>query len=224
VGIEDSRQGEKSNHVEPVAIPGDAAVQGTERLSLRHDLKSAPSAKWSFRMNWPSTPKWTCAWVRKVAIDDDLTIKAKNEQSMNTIIETQPTNRVSRTEEGDSSKSELLRRYLKGRDFSKKICETLEPEDCVIQTMPEASPTKWHLAHTSWFFETFVLKQFFPDYESLHPQYAFLFNSYYNAVGPEWRLVKAQNFLAEAFASWRVGEGFKDDASGKRLHAAQDFL
>jgi len=50
--------------------------------------------------------------------------------------------------------------------------------------MPEASPTKWHLAHTSWFFETFVLKQFFPDYDSLHPQYGFLFNSYYNAVGP----------------------------------------
>ena len=82
------------------------------------------------------------------------------------------------------AKAELLRRYLRVRGFSKKICETLEPEDCVIQTMPEASPTKWHLAHTSWFFEVFVLKQFFPDYQSLHPQYGFLFNSYYNAVGP----------------------------------------
>jgi hypothetical protein len=60
----------------------------------------------------------------------------------------------------------------------------LEPEDYVIQSMPEASPTKWHLAHTSWFFETFVLKQFFPDYQSMHPQFGFLFNSYYNAVGP----------------------------------------
>ena len=54
----------------------------------------------------------------------------------------------------------------------------------MIQTMPEASPTKWHLAHTSWFFETFLLKQFLPGYQSMHPQYAFLFNSYYNAVGP----------------------------------------
>src|SRR3954468_12416179 len=82
------------------------------------------------------------------------------------------------------SKTELLRRYLRVRRFSKRICETLEPEDCVIQTMPEASPTKWHLAHTSWFFEVFVLKEFLPDGQSLHPQYGFLFNSYYNAVGP----------------------------------------
>jgi ergothioneine biosynthesis protein EgtB len=50
--------------------------------------------------------------------------------------------------------------------------------------MPETSPTKWHMAHTSWFFETFVLKRFLSDYDSKHPQYNFLFNSYYNAVGP----------------------------------------
>lgn len=82
------------------------------------------------------------------------------------------------------SNSELGRRYQNVRCFSEKICETLEPEDYVIQTMPEASPTKWHLAHTSWFFETFLLKRFCPDYESRHPQYNFLFNSYYNTVGP----------------------------------------
>jgi ergothioneine biosynthesis protein EgtB len=78
----------------------------------------------------------------------------------------------------------LGERYRHVRHFSAKLCETLEPEDYVIQTMPETSPTKWHLAHTSWFFETFVLKRFFPNYDSQHPQYAFLFNSYYNAVGP----------------------------------------
>ena len=93
-------------------------------------------------------------------------------------------NRVGWSESEALLKPELLRRFLHVRDFSKKICETLEAEDCVIQTMPEASPTKWHLAHTSWFFEVFVLKQLFPDYESVHPQYGFLFNSYYNAVGP----------------------------------------
>jgi ergothioneine biosynthesis protein EgtB len=49
--------------------------------------------------------------------------------------------------------------------------------------MPDCSPAKWHLAHTSWFFETFVLKTALPDYQSRHPQYNFLFNSYYNAVG-----------------------------------------
>ncbi len=83
-----------------------------------------------------------------------------------------------------TSKSKLEQRYRRVRRFSERLCETLEPEDYVIQTMPETSPTKWHLAHTSWFFETFVLKQFSPDYDSLHPQFGFLFNSYYNAAGP----------------------------------------
>lgn len=103
---------------------------------------------------------------------------------MNAIAEIPETKRVGRAENDVFSKPELLRRYLQVRGFSKKICETLETEDYVIQTMPEASPAKWHLAHTSWFFEVFVLKQFFPNYKSLHPQHEFLFNSYYNAVGP----------------------------------------
>src|SRR5580704_16305912 len=109
---------------------------------------------------------------------------------MNIFAEPLRTNSATPTAEGGAeetipaSKSELVRRYRRVRNFSGKLCETLEPEDYVIQTMPEASPTKWHLAHTSWFFETFVLKQFSPDYHSLHPQHGFLFNSYYNAVGP----------------------------------------
>jgi ergothioneine biosynthesis protein EgtB len=80
-------------------------------------------------------------------------------------------------------KTELLERYLSVRRFSEQLCQTLEPEDYVIQTMPEMSPTKWHLAHTSWFFETFVVKPHVGDYRPLNPQYAFLFNSYYNAAG-----------------------------------------
>src|SRR5580698_10441968 len=109
---------------------------------------------------------------------------------MNTLTEALPVNSRSsaatgRTEETiRTSKSELEQRYRRVRRFSGKLCETLEPEDYVIQTMPEASPTKWHLAHTSWFFETFVLKRFLPGYRPQHPQFGFLFNSYYNAVGP----------------------------------------
>src|SRR5437868_12562926 len=49
--------------------------------------------------------------------------------------------------------------------------------------MPDVSPTKWHLAHTTWFFETFILKKFVPGYRSEIPEYAYLFNSYYNAAG-----------------------------------------
>jgi ergothioneine biosynthesis protein EgtB len=103
---------------------------------------------------------------------------------MNTIIEAPQTRMVGRTDLHSTLKSELLRRYRQVRGFSMNICETLESEDYVIQSMPETSPTKWHLAHTSWFFETFVLDRFIEDYHSPHPQYGFLFNSYYNAVGP----------------------------------------
>lgn len=82
-----------------------------------------------------------------------------------------------------SRKDQLLEKYRDVRRFSEELCQTLEPEDCVIQTMPEMSPTKWHLAHVSWFFETFVAKPHLPGYRPLHPQYGFLFNSYYNAAG-----------------------------------------
>jgi len=84
---------------------------------------------------------------------------------------------------GVSGSESLLERYRRVRRFSEELCQTLEPEDYVIQTMPEVSPTKWHLAHTSWFFETFVAKPCLNDYRPLNPQYAFLFNSYYNAAG-----------------------------------------
>jgi len=79
--------------------------------------------------------------------------------------------------------SHLLERFRQVRNFSQRLCETLSPEDYVVQSMPDVSPTKWHLAHTSWFFETFVLKVWMPRYRSEVPQYAYLFNSYYNAAG-----------------------------------------
>ncbi|MGI8430745.1 MAG: ergothioneine biosynthesis protein EgtB [Chthoniobacterales bacterium] len=79
--------------------------------------------------------------------------------------------------------AQLLEQYRKVRGFSERLCETLQPEDYVVQSMPDVSPTKWHLAHTSWFFETFVLKVWTPDYRPAVPEYAFLFNSYYNASG-----------------------------------------
>ena len=77
----------------------------------------------------------------------------------------------------------LADQYRTVRAFTEKICAPLVTEDYAIQSMPDCSPAKWHLAHTSWFFETFVLKAVDPDYRSPHPQYDFLFNSYYNSVG-----------------------------------------
>src|SRR5437764_1819757 len=82
------------------------------------------------------------------------------------------------------SRAESLRaRFRDVRDFSKLLTRDLEAEDCVVQSMPDVSPTKWHLAHTTWFFETFVLKKFVTGYVPAIPEYAFLFNSYYNAAG-----------------------------------------
>jgi ergothioneine biosynthesis protein EgtB len=73
--------------------------------------------------------------------------------------------------------------YRRVRRFSEQLCRPLETEDYVVQSMPDCSPAKWHLAHVSWFFETFLLAPQLPDYRSPHPQYTYLFNSYYNAVG-----------------------------------------
>lgn len=74
-------------------------------------------------------------------------------------------------------------RFIQVRAQSEALCARLEPEDLVVQSMPDASPAKWHLAHTTWFFERMVLKEFLPHYDSFHPRYDYLFNSYYLTVG-----------------------------------------
>jgi len=77
----------------------------------------------------------------------------------------------------------LAERYTRVRRATERLASPLSPEDCVVQSMPDASPTKWHLGHTAWFFETFVLAAADPTYRPVHPSYAFIFNSYYDAVG-----------------------------------------
>jgi ergothioneine biosynthesis protein EgtB len=80
----------------------------------------------------------------------------------------------------------LAARYREVRGATAALRAPLSAEDCAIQSMPDASPTKWHLAHTTWFFETFVLERARPDRAPFDPRYRFLFNSYYNAVGPQY--------------------------------------
>ena len=80
--------------------------------------------------------------------------------------------------------SEALSLYLRTRDRSRQLVAELRPEDMVVQSMEDASPTKWHLAHTSWFFEQFILREHVPDYSSPDERFAFLFNSYYVQAGP----------------------------------------
>ncbi|MEY2485575.1 MAG: hypothetical protein QOH39_1223 [Verrucomicrobiota bacterium] len=88
-----------------------------------------------------------------------------------------------RGSDGKSPADALLAHFHQVRDFSTELTKNLAPEDCVVQSMPDVSPTKWHLAHTTWFFETFILKRWLPRYQPLIPEYAYLFNSYYNAAG-----------------------------------------
>ncbi len=88
------------------------------------------------------------------------------------------------------SREYLLNKFKAVRNFSLEICKPLITEDYVIQSMPDVSPTKWHLSHTSWFFETFILKEASGNYKSLHPQYAYLFNSYYVQAGKRFERPK----------------------------------
>ena len=89
-----------------------------------------------------------------------------------------------------TSTASLLARYKAVRHATAKLCSPLSPEDMMVQSCPEASPVKWHLAHTSWFFETFVLREFVAAYQTFHPDFPWLFNSYYNSLGdmPEKKL------------------------------------
>ena len=79
----------------------------------------------------------------------------------------------------------IERRYAAVRRFTEELCSDLETEDYCVQTMPDVSPTKWHLAHTTWFFETFVLRPHVPRWRT-EPHWDVLFNSYYQAVGEPW--------------------------------------
>ena len=81
------------------------------------------------------------------------------------------------------TQEDILTYYSRVRRDSEYLCEPLEIEDYGIQTMPEVSPPKWHLAHTSWFFETLLLKPYNGGYREYHPKFAILFNSYYDTIG-----------------------------------------
>lgn len=77
----------------------------------------------------------------------------------------------------------LAKKYCVTRERSLEICAPLSAEDHIPQPVPYASPPKWHLGHTTWFFEAFILKAFDGDYREFHPEFDFVFNSYYNGMG-----------------------------------------
>src|SRR3546814_9255703 len=79
-----------------------------------------------------------------------------------------------------------LARYDQVRAHTERLAAPLSPEDQTVQSMPDVSPTKWHRAHVTWFFETFVLADQEPDFAPFQDKYWFLFNSYYEAIGPRY--------------------------------------
>jgi ergothioneine biosynthesis protein EgtB len=88
-----------------------------------------------------------------------------------------------RTDDLFTKRTELMQNFKAVRAFTSTLCNPLETEDYVVQSMPEVSPAKWHLAHTSWFFETFVLSKLIINYSFFNPVYNYLFNSYYVQAG-----------------------------------------
>jgi hypothetical protein len=85
------------------------------------------------------------------------------------------------------NRSSLLDSYRTIRKTTEDLCKPLCVEDYVIQSMPDVSPPKWHLGHTSWFFERVILEQHHPSYKPFHEGYSFIFNSYYQSFGERVR-------------------------------------
>ena len=85
---------------------------------------------------------------------------------------------------GQPEAARLEEAYRAVRARTVALSDGLSDADATVQSMPDASPVKWHLAHTTWFFETFLLAEYLPGYQVFDPGYAFLFNSYYEGAGP----------------------------------------
>ncbi len=107
----------------------------------------------------------------------------------------------------DSDQADLTRRYARVRAQTEALAAPLSEADCQAQSMADASPVKWHLAHVTWFFETFVLERHEPGFRPHHPAYRVLFNSYYNGIGDQHprarRGLVTRPSLAEVLA-WRA--------------------
>src|ERR1700722_19849787 len=87
------------------------------------------------------------------------------------------------TMSGPTAPSDFVEEYVRIRGTTERLASVLSAEDQTVQTMPDVSPTKWHRAHVTWFFETFILGEYASGYEAFDEAYAYIFNSYYEAVG-----------------------------------------
>ena len=117
----------------------------------------------------------------------------------------------------------LLDRYRAVRAATLALTAPLSPEDMMVQSCAEASPAKWHLAHTTWFFETFVLRDFLPGYQDFHPDFHWLFNSYYNSLGDMPAKSLRASFSRPPVADILAYRAHVDTHIGRLLEAAPEF-
>ncbi|MFC4527853.1 ergothioneine biosynthesis protein EgtB [Dyella halodurans] len=114
-----------------------------------------------------------------------------------------------------------VQRFRRIRHRSAALCAPLSAEDMMVQSMPDASPAKWHLAHTTWFFEKFVLERD-ADYRSAHPEWHYLFNSYYQSVGPMHARPQRGLLSRPGVAQIYDFRERVDEAVSERLHRGVD--
>ncbi len=113
--------------------------------------------------------------------------------------------------------TQLQSEYTRIRAQTCGLIEQLSAEDCCVQSMPDASPAKWHLAHTTWFFETFILSDFYADYRPANPEYKVLFNSYYNTVGAQHPRPSRGMLTRPSLQELRIYRDQVDDAVARLL-------
>ena len=116
----------------------------------------------------------------------------------------------------------LAEKFQSVRDTTVSLCATLSPEDTVVQSMPDTSPTKWHLAHITWFFERFVLQEFASDYVRYNDDFHFLFNSYYFSVGQMHARPRRGLLSRPTYAEVIAYREYVDDAVRKLLEQRDD--
>ena len=119
-------------------------------------------------------------------------------------------------------RSELLKVYRATRAYTNELASRLSPEDCTAQSMPDASPVKWHLAHTTWFFETFVLNEAPIRSRTFDPSFAYLFNSYYNAVGEQYPRARRGLITRPGMRETLSYREHVDHAMERLLHECED--
>jgi ergothioneine biosynthesis protein EgtB len=121
------------------------------------------------------------------------------------------------------SASSFLKKYQRIRKQTEALCAPLQPEDQVVQPIVDVSPPKWHLGHTTWFFETFLLKEYLPGYQLFHPKFPFFFNSYYEGAGDRMQRSNRGNMTRPTVDEIRAYRAYVDKHMERFLEGQKEL-